>query len=128
MADFYDISLDFGLDSTGDIKLVEDNTAIAQSIRNIIFTSVGAKQGTGSICENFGVGLKDYLFATLTAFEGRSLGEAIESQVSVYEPRVYIQNIEIGVNTQARRFDIQLDYILKSSGKQFTFRTALNQI
>jgi phage baseplate assembly protein W len=128
MADFYDISLDFSLDSTGDIKLVEDNTAIVQSIKNIIFTSVGGKHGTGSISENFGVGLKDYLFASLTAFEGRSLGEAIDAQVSIYEPRIYVQNIQIGIDTTARRFDIQLDYVLKSSGKQFTFRTALNQI
>jgi len=128
MAEFYDISLDFSIDSTGDIKMVEDNDAIVQSLRNIIETSTGFKPGTGDVVEIFGVGLNDYLFAPLTSFTGRSIGDALKRNIDIFEPRVSVENISINVNTLAKRFEIEISYSVVKSGRTFTFKTVINQI
>jgi phage baseplate assembly protein W len=128
MAEFYDIDLNFNVNAKGDIALVEDNDAILQSIRSIILTPRGFKTGTGDINRIFGVGIKSYLFAPLTEFTARSLGENIVRNLTMFEPRIDVENVFVQVNRDTRAFEIEVNYVLAKTDEEFTFRTIINQL
>jgi len=129
MAQFSDISTSFGLDNKGDIAIVSDKAAIAQSIRTIINTSTGARPGSGSAAVFFGVNTKMYVFAPLDNFTASYLGESIQRQISIYEPRVEIESIEVEIDENNRQFNVSIYYsiIATEEGIQIVTVT-INQI
>ena len=128
MANFYDISLDFDLDAKGDISLATDDAALKQSIRSIIFTPRSFKCGFGEINRIFGIGMNRYVFAPLTQFVAQSLGEDIYRQLTVFEPRIDIVNINTATNLTDRCFEIDITYTARPLNQQFSFKTVINQI
>lgn len=125
---FYDIDRSFTLDAKGDISLATDNTALQQSIRNIILTPRAFKCGFGEINKIFGVGVNRYVFAPLTSFVAQSLGEDVFRQLRMFEPRIEIDNINVNINLDNRSFEIDVLYRILPITQQFTFRTVINQI
>lgn len=128
MAEFYDIDLSFDVNAKGDISLVEDNDCIKQSIQNIILTPRGSKTGTGEINAIFGVGIKSYIFAPLTEFAGRSLGESVLRNLTIFEPRIQVQDVFVDVNRESRTFEVEVNYVLAKTDEEFSYRTIINQL
>jgi uncharacterized protein len=128
MANFYDIDRSFALDSKGDIAILTDADAIHQSINTAILTATGAKVGDGPVNSVYGVGINKYLFAPLSEFTGRSLGESIFRHLTIFEPRLEVQKINVSVGLVTASFDVTLSYTIKGSAKVYTYRTVINQI
>jgi len=128
MADFYDIDNSFVLDARGDIALKTDGDAISQSIRHIILSQPGVKPGFGTVNLNFGVGVNSFLFAPLTSFTAKVFAETILRQLSIFESRIKIKNVDVQAVVSKRLFEITVTYTaLKASDVQ-VFRTIINQI
>jgi phage baseplate assembly protein W len=128
MAEFYDIDFSFSLNANGDIKLVEDNSAILQSMKNIILTPIGQKSGSGDINTIFGVGTKQYIFAPLTLFTARSLGESILRNLTMFEPRISINDIQVDIDEQKRLFEINIFYVIEKTDEEFSYQTSVRQL
>jgi phage baseplate assembly protein W len=128
MANHYDISLDFSLDSKGDISLVEDEKAINQAIRNIIISTSGSKVGLGPINQYYGVGVKGYLFQPLTQFMAESLGGNILRQLTMFEPRIKVTNVNTDVYREKKMIDITVYYYIIKTSKETKFNTIINQL
>jgi phage baseplate assembly protein W len=128
MAEFYDISLDFCVNSDGDIKLAEDSSAIAQSIKNIMLTDLGGRQGSGFTNTVYGLGTRNFLFAPLTSFAAKTLGEDLSRQLEAYESRITVLEISVVADKTEKRFEIELSYAINKTDETFTFNTSINQI
>ena len=128
MADFYDIDLNFDLDSKGDIKILVDEDAIKQSINTIIKTALGFRAGVGNENVQFGIGINRYLFQQMTQYTGQKLAENIFRQLSVFESRIIVNNVHVDVNLSEQQYDITILYSLKETLQQETFKTVIKQL
>lgn len=127
MGTFNDISADFSLDARGSLKLAEDADAIRQSVKNILLTLTGSRPGTAQ--EYYGTGLRKFTFAPLTNYSGQRLGNEVIVALEKFEPRITIQNVEINVNGEENRFDMEIYYVINSAkGQVQEFRMVVNQI
>ena len=99
---YSDLSLDFELssdinntpvnrpDSKKDVKLLYDEQAIFQSIRNVFNTIPGQK----ILNPEFGLDLRRYLFESVSENTGSLIGDAIQ-RLPLYEPRVTVEEVNI---------------------------------
>jgi len=128
MADFYDIDSTMQLNALGDIAVLSDGDAIRQSIRSIIISVTGFRPGVGVANEKYGVNINKYQFAPLTQFTAQSLSEAINRQLTIFEPRITLQNVHVNSNTIEKTFEIEVTYSIEGSTEKLTFRTVINQL
>ena len=99
---YSDLSLDFELssdinntpvnrpDNKKDVKLLYDEQAIFQSIRNVFNTIPGQK----ILNPDFGLDLRRYLFESVSENTGSLIGDAIQ-KLPLYEPRVTVEEVNI---------------------------------
>jgi phage baseplate assembly protein W len=127
MAEFLDIDRNFTLDAKGDISIAVDNVALKQSITSIIFTATGAKVGDSSINPIYGVGINKYLFAPLNNFAARSLGESIFRHLTIFEPRINVENVNVVAVTASKSFEVEISYTIVGISKAYVYRTVINQ-
>jgi len=95
MADFYDIDASFELNALGDINILEDQSALQQAIKSILYTDTGLRPGAGIQNQNYGVGINSYLFAPLTQFTAQSFSDAIYRHLTIFEPRINLENVSV---------------------------------
>ncbi len=128
MADFFDIDAAFELNAIGDINIVTDLDAIRQSIRSILLTVAGFKPGVGYINEKMGINVMSYQFAPMTLFAAQSLSDNINRQLTIFEPRISIRNVNVNANLKENSFEVDITYSVEGSRQPITFRTIINQI
>jgi len=89
MSNYKDINFTFSKNSfTSDLSVVEDGTAIKQSIKNILLTFSGEK----SFRPNFGGQLQKILFESSNIADSTILLDLIEN-LNSYEPRIKVKTI-----------------------------------
>ena len=89
---YSDIDLAFtrvGSESPYSIALKRDKNAIAQAVRNLILTTPGEKP----FLPDFGGGVVNLLFDTLTPETVASINSSIRYSLEVYEPRVTFDEV-----------------------------------
>ena len=87
-----DFDIDFNKNSfTNDFSLRHDSNSVRQSIMNIVLTRKGEKPFN----REFGVGMHDYLFESLSPTDFAILEMDISEEVSSREPRATIESVEI---------------------------------
>ena len=91
-----------------DIRINYDNEAIKKSIRNIFNTKPGDK----ILNPRFGLDLSQYLFEQVSQEAAQDIGEKILTELSFYEPRIDIQNVNVTALTQEQQYDITISYIV----------------
>ena len=128
MAQIKDISIDFTLNSKGDLSVADDRQALIQSIKNILFTPAGFKAGTSHVNSIYGVGTKLYLFAPLNQFSAKSFAGQIYRHITMFEPRIKLETVEVNANIPEKRFDIAIDFTVLKTDEKLTFKTVLNQL
>ena len=91
-----DISWDLTLDERGDLKMVEDEDAIKQSIYTIIVTNFGDK----NMEYRFGADAESLLFENANPIEfiKSDITQRIKSAIQKYEPNVIILAIDVDVS------------------------------
>jgi phage baseplate assembly protein W len=89
---YSDIDLAFtrvGPESPYSIALKRDKNAIAQAVRNLILTTPGEKP----FLPDFGGGVVNLLFDTITPETVASINSSIRYSLEVYEPRVIFDEV-----------------------------------
>ena len=74
-----------------DFRLSYDENAIFNSIRNIFNT----KKGQKILSPEFGLDLEQYLFENVSEENADILGKTIYEELSFYEPRIIVDNVNI---------------------------------
>lgn len=114
---YKDVSLDFELGNSNndsllikkktgkDLKPLIDESAIINSLRNLFLTRKGQK----ILAPTYGLNFEDYLFTTVSAINANIIGEQILSEVSIFEPRVRLNQVNVIPDIDNNQYTIYLN-------------------
>ncbi len=104
---FRDISMTFQNNPlNSDLIVLKNETAIARSIRNIVFTLPGEK----FFNPNFGSRVSRSLFENVDEISASNIRDEIATSIVNFEPRVELKNIEVFPNYDNNSFDVVIIY------------------
>lgn len=106
-----------------DIQALYDKAAVVTSLKNILTTSPGEKL----LNPTFGLDLRDFLFDTISETKGFFLGQRIFEGLTIQEPRIRIENINVIVNVDQHEYIIDITLSIPSLNvNQLSLRGVLN--
>jgi phage baseplate assembly protein W len=109
MAKYTDIDLNFTKNElTNDVSLKYDVNAVNQSIKNIILTT----QGERPFDPNFGGNAYNLLFNQPSNLELELFRISLSASLSLNEPRINLENIDIIKNDEDSFWEIKVSYSL----------------
>jgi|TARA_B100000427_G_scaffold73716_1_gene59751 hypothetical protein len=104
---FKDISMSFESNPlTEDLIAIKNETAIARSIRNIVFTLPGEK----FFDPDFGSDISGSLFENIDDITGGIIEDQIRQSINNYEPRVNLLSLQTNPNFDNNAFDVTITY------------------
>jgi len=104
---FKDISATFQTNPLNDdLIAIKNETAIARSIRNIVFTLPGEK----FFDEDFGSNVSRVLFDNLDDISANFIKDQIEESINNFEPRVRLRNVFADPNFDDNAFNVTIVY------------------
>lgn len=104
---FKDISMSFKINPTNkDIITIQNETAIARSIRNLVHTQKGEK----FFRPNLGSDVTALLFENVDTLTASSIKTEIELLIKNYEPRVSLNFVSIIPNYDSGEFEAIINY------------------
>ena len=104
---FKDISMSFEVNPiNNDIIGVKNDTAIARSIRNLIFTVPGER----FFNQDLGSKVSQTLFDTVDDISASAIRDEIEETIIKYEPRVKLKDIRVKPDYDNYTFDVTIVY------------------
>tara|TARA_B100000427_G_scaffold237769_1_gene200677 strand:- start:27 stop:428 length:402 start_codon:yes stop_codon:yes gene_type:complete len=104
---FKDISMSFESNPlTKDLIAIKNETAIARSIRNIVFTLPGEKFFNPS----FGSDISGSLFENIDDITGGIIEDQLRQSINNYEPRVNLMEVRTNPNFDNNAFDVTITY------------------
>jgi len=104
---FKDVSMTFQRHPlTSDILALKNESAIARSVRNIVFTVPGEKP----FDEDFGSQISQALFENINDISANIIKSEIQSSLKRYEPRVNVREVEVNPNFDQNEFNVTIVY------------------
>ena len=104
---FRDISMTFQNNPlNSDLIVIKNETAIARSIRNIVFTLPGEK----FFNPNFGSRVTRSLFENVDEISASVINDEIRNSINNFEPRVSLINVQTIPNFDNGSFDVIIIY------------------
>ena len=104
---FKDISMSFETNPLNDDLVSLSNTsAIARSIRNIVFTSPGEK----FFNPDFGSRISESLFENVDDVSALAIEDEIRSSIINFEPRVNLLNTNVVPNPDDNEMNVTIEY------------------
>ena len=104
---FKDVSMTFQRHPlTSDIIALKNESAIARSVRNIVFTVPGEKP----FDEDFGSQISQALFENINDISANIIKSEIQSSLKRYEPRVNVREVEVNPNFDQNEFNVIIVY------------------
>ena len=104
---FKDVSMTFQKHPlTSDILALKNESAIARSVRNIVFTVPGEK----FFDEDFGSRISQSLFENINDISANIIRNEIKSSLKLYEPRVNVREVEVNPNFDQNEFNVTIIY------------------
>ena len=104
---FKDVSMTFQKHPlTSDILALKNESAIARSVRNIVFTVPGEK----FFNEDFGSRISQSLFENINDISANIIRNEIKSSLKLYEPRVNVREVEVKPNFDQNEFNVTIIY------------------
>ena len=104
---FKDISMTFQVNPlNSDLIAIKNETAIARSIRNIVFTLPGEK----FFNENFGSNISKSLFENIDEISASIIVDEIRQSIGNYEPRVRLIDVQAYPDYDNNSFDVTIIY------------------
>lgn len=102
---FKDISLSFKKNPlTDDIITISNETAIARSIRNIVYTQYGEK----FFNPRFGSDIQNALFENLDEITSSVIRDKIRASIINYEPRARLIRVDVSPNYDGNEFNVTI--------------------
>ena len=104
---FKDISMSFESNPLNDdLVSLSDTSAIARSIRNIVFTSPGEK----FFNPDFGSSISESLFENVDDVSALAIEDEIKSSIINFEPRVNLLNTNVVPNPDDNEMNVTIEY------------------
>jgi phage baseplate assembly protein W len=104
---FKDISMTFQVNPlNSDLIAIKNQTAIARSVRNIVFTLPGEK----FFNQNFGSKITRSLFENVDNISASIIADEIKQSIINYEPRVRLIDVSAYPNYDNNSFDVTILY------------------
>ena len=104
---FKDVSMTFQKHPlTSDIIALKNESAIARSVRNIVFTVPGEKP----FDEDFGSQISQALFENINDISANIIKSEIKSSLLRYEPRVNVREVKVEPNFDQNEFNATIVY------------------
>ena len=104
---FKDISMSFETNPLNDALVsLSDSSAIARSIRNIVFTSPGEK----FFNPDFGSRISESLFENVDEVSALAIEDEIKSSIINFEPRVNLLNTNVVPNPDDNEMNVTIEY------------------
>ena len=104
---FKDISMSFETNPLNDdLDSLSDTSAIARSIRNIVFTSPGEK----FFNPDFGSRISESLFENVDEVSALAIEDEIKSSIINFEPRVNLLNTNVVPNPDDNEMNVTIEY------------------
>ena len=104
---FKDISMSFETNPLNDdLIALKNSSAIARSIRNIVFTQPGEK----FFNPEFGSRVSESLFEVVDEVSTIAIRDEIRSSIINYEPRVKLFDVRVNPNPDANEMNVTVKY------------------
>jgi phage baseplate assembly protein W len=104
---FKDLSMSFQVNPLNyDLIAIKNETAIARSIRNLIFTLRGER----FFNSNLGSGVSKVLFENMDEITASVLQDEIKNTINNYEPRVNLISVDVSPNYDNNEFYATITY------------------
>ena len=104
---FKDLSMTFQVNPVNyDLIALKNETAIARSIRNLVFTYPGEK----FFNENLGSKVSRSLFENIDEISASVIKDEIENTIRNYEPRVNLIDVVVTPNYDNGEFNVTVNY------------------
>ena len=104
---FKDISMSFESNPLNDdLVSLSDTSAIARSIRNIVFTSPGEK----FFNPDFGSRISESLFENVDNVSALAIEDEIKSSIINFEPRVNLLDTIVASNPDDNEMNVTIEY------------------
>jgi phage baseplate assembly protein W len=104
---FKDISLSFSVNPLNyDLVVIKNETAIARSIRNLIYTTLGERFFTPSLGSN----VTRALFDSLDSITADVIQSEIKTTIDNYEPRVNLISVNVTPDYDTSEFNVTITY------------------
>ena len=104
---YKDLSMSFKSNPLNDDLIgLKDESAIARSIRNIVFTLPGEK----FFDSDFGSEVSATLFENIDDVSAITIRDEIEYSINTYEPRVKLLNVDSIANYDNNQYDVMITY------------------
>lgn len=120
---FVDVHLDFDNPVKRDIRTDVDEAAVSNSIVNLFNTI----PGQNLLNPEYGLNLMQYVFAAANDTTARLIGKTIMDNLSIYEPRVSVQSININVRPDEQTFVVTLSIVIPALNKQIIIPGTLSK-
>ena len=89
-----------------DLIGLKDSSAIARSIRNIVFTQPGEK----FFQPDFGSRVSESLFENVDEVSALTIRDEVRSSIINYEPRVKLNNVNVNLNPDENEINLSITY------------------
>ena len=104
---FKDISMSFESNPLNDDLIsLSDTTAIARSIRNIVFTQPGER----FFNPDFGSRISESLFENVDEVSALAIEDEIKSSIINFEPRVNLSFVNVKPNPDDNEMNVTIEY------------------
>jgi phage baseplate assembly protein W len=104
---FKDVSLTFQANPlTFDLIALKNETAIARSIRNLVYTVPGER----FFNQNIGSKISQSLFENIDSISALAIEGEIKNTIENYEPRVELVKIKVEPDFDSNQFDVTIIY------------------
>ena len=105
--EFKDISMSFKVNPLNDdLIALKNSSAIARSIRNIVFTQPGEK----FFNPKFGSRVSESLFENVDNSSAIVIRDEIRNSIKNFEPRVKLLNVFVRPNSQFNEMNVTIEY------------------
>jgi phage baseplate assembly protein W len=106
---FKDISMSFQVNPlNNDLISIKNETAIARSVRNLIFTLPGER----FFNENLGSRVSQTLFENMDEISASVIKDEITNTINNYEPRVDLISVDVSPNYDDNEFNVTINYYI----------------
>ena len=107
--EFKDISLSLQVNPLNyDLIAIKNETAIARSIRNLVFTLPGEK----FFNQTLGSNISQSLFESLDDVSAAAIQDEISNTIRNYEPRVNLISVDVSPNYDTNEFNVTIRYYI----------------
>ena len=104
---FKDISMSFETNPLNDDLIgLKNSSAIARSLRNIVFTRPGEK----FFNPDFGSRVSESLFENVDEVSALDIQDEIKSSIINFEPRVNLLNTKVTPNPETNEMNVTIEY------------------